>query len=130
MYEAEQLEKLKTIKRKAKALYNCLHKIYSFKMTSSSVEERMVFSEAISALERMYRMYEMLKTDMRKESFSDQITFASNWNTYLISIEAMTAYKTKDKYLLNGVTMDASLAKQKALEIYRNFNQLVSLRSM
>ncbi len=129
MNQVDSLEKLKSIKRKAKASYNCLRAIYNDKLSASSNYEKKVFYEAISALDAMYRMYEMLKTGMRKEPIDEHINFASYWDTYISGIEAMTAYKTKDRYLLNGVTIDEVHAKQTALNLYRNFSNQISSRN-
>lgn len=125
MEELTRLKTLKSIKRKAHFLYNFCHAVYENKIRTSLPEDRMVFYEAISALDAMSRMYETLKTGMRKESLFEQIKFATKWSNYISCIDAMTAYKSKDKYLLKGISLEESLAKQMSLDLWISFsNQL------
>lgn len=123
MEEVTRLKTLKTIKRKANFLYTFCRTVYENKIRTSLPENRKVFYEAISALDAMHRMYEILKTSMIKEPFIEQIKFATKWSTYISCIDAMTAYKTKDKYLLRGITLEESFARQTSLELWLSFNK-------
>ncbi len=123
MNEIEQLETLKAIKRKAKFLYNCYSALYENKIKISSPGDRKIFQEAISALDDMCGMYERLKTGMRKEPPAEQIKFAAKWSTYISCIDTMTAYKTKDKYLLKGTILDESYATKMAPKLYLDYSK-------
>lgn len=123
MNEVEQLETLKAIKRKAKFLHSCCRTLYENRIKTSLSEDRKVFYEAISALDAMSGMYERLKTGMRKEPVVEQIKFATKWSTYISCIEAMTAYKTEDKYLLKGITLDELYATKTAPKLYLDYSR-------
>lgn len=123
MDQVENLEKLKSIKRKARASYNCLRAIYTNRLTTSLREERKVFSDAIDALDAMFILYEQLKTDMRSESLAGQIKFAEKWDMYISCIETITAYKTEDKYLLRGVTLKETYAKEMASRLWLDYSK-------
>ncbi len=123
MNEVELLETLKAIKREAKFLYSNCRTLYEQRIRTSLPGDRKIFQEAISALDGMYEMYERLKAGMREESLAEQIKFATKWSTYLSCIEAMTAYKTKDKYLLKGITLDESYAVKMAPRLYLDYGR-------
>lgn len=123
MNEVELLETLKAIKRKAKFLYNCCRTLYENRIKTSLPEDKKVFYEAISALDAMHGIYERLKTGMRKESLAEQIKFATKWSTYISCIDAMAAYKTKDKYLLKGITLDEPYAIKMAPRLYLDYSK-------
>lgn len=123
MNEAEQLEKLKSIKRRAKFLDRCCRTLYEDRIKASSSVNKKVFYEAISALDAMHGIYERLKTGMRKEPFTEQIKFAMKWSTYVSCIDTITAYKTLDKYLLRGITLDEPYAREMAPRLYRDYRQ-------
>jgi hypothetical protein len=71
----------------------------------------------------MCGIYERLKTGMRKESLVEQIKFATKWSTYISCIDTMTAYKTKDKYLLKGITLDELYATKTAPRLYLDYSK-------
>lgn len=123
MNEIEQLEKLKAIKRKARFLYSSCRVVYENKIKISSSEDKKTFQEAISALDDMYGTYERLKTSMRKEPIVEQIKFATKWSTYISCIDAMTAYKTQDKFLLKGMTLDEPYATKTAPRLYLDYSK-------
>ncbi|HUD44910.1 MAG TPA: hypothetical protein VMR41_05175, partial [Patescibacteria group bacterium] len=118
----DNLETLKSIKRHAKASYSCLRSIYLDKLTTSSHDGKKVLYEAISALDAMHQMYETLKNGMRQKSIADQIGFVEKWNTYVSCVEALTAYRTNDKYLLNGIKIDKLTAEQNARKIWYDYS--------
>lgn len=124
MDQVTALEQLKSIKRRARLLYECSRVLYSDRLSNTSTDNRRVFYDAITALDTMYRMYEALKTGMRKQSINDQIKFAEKWDTYVSCIDTLTAYRSQDKYLLSYLLLtDEAIAKQRALEIWRDFNK-------
>ncbi len=123
MNQVDDLEKLKSIKRKAKFLNSCCLSLFENRIKTSLPEDRKIFREAISALDAMHGMYERLKTGMRKELLVEQIKFATKWSTYISCIDAMTAYKTNDKYLLKGITLDESYAIKMAPRLYLDYSR-------
>ena len=120
--QVSQLEKLKFIKRKARALYGYCRNLYISKLKICSRENGKIFQEAINALDAMCLRYEALKGKMRKKSLTDQIKFAEDWSAYVSCIEALVGYKTNDKYLLDGISLKKSFAERKAVEIWKEFN--------
>lgn len=125
MNQVKALETLKAIKRMARSQYNCSRIIYSEKLIKSPNEQKIIYFEAITALDAVHHMYEQMKTEIRKEPFADQINFAKNWGLYINCIDSITAHRTKDKYLLRSLAVtEESFAKQKALEIWKDFSKL------
>ena len=128
MDQISELDYLKSVKRKARFLYNFYYTYIEDKLARCTSEKRKIFHEASAALEIMHGMYETLKTGMRKRSYIEQIEFAEKWNTYIVCIEAIIAYEINDECILDEVTMDNSNAKLTARNIYREFSRQVEAK--
>ncbi len=64
---------------------------------------------------------------MRSLGFIEQIKFIEKLDTYISCIESLTAHRTKDKYLLNYLTIvDETHARQTATVIWRDFQNLIA----
>ncbi len=123
MNQTKELEELKSIKRKARFSYHFFRNIYNNKSINLPNEERKIYLGAISALDEMSSLYQALKTGMRKNSISDQIKFARKWENYIYCIEAITAYKTKNKYLHSAIKLDEVSARYYALKHWANYKK-------
>lgn len=73
MDQVSELIYLKSVKRKAKFLYNFCHSFYESKVSRSTTDKRKVIYEALSALDGMYSMYETLKIGMRLIDLFDNL---------------------------------------------------------
>ncbi len=121
---ANNLETLKTIKRRCKATHSCLNVVYHNMLHNSSTEKQEILREAITALEQMFSLYESLKLRMRREDIREQIDFVQKWEKYLFCIDAITAHRTKDKHLLDGIGLEESFAKETALKLLKDYKTL------
>lgn len=119
-----ELDELKSLKRKTKFSYNFLRNVYIEKLSKSSPENKIIYFEAISALDDMLDLYISLKTKMRERSVSNQIYFVNNWIEYIACIESITALRTNDKYLLRDSKLDKNYAYKRAISLWTNYKTL------